>query len=313
MTCSCTTPRRGRSSAARSSPPSRPAGCARRGRPVVHLRLQPGRLRGRRADPRRPARPGAVRRVGRHRGHRPRRHDRAAPARGAGQLRRGGGARPEESAGRRPGLDRGRRRQARHRPSRGARGAGARPPAPPTGCRTRSRTGSPTTSPARVSCSPSRSPCSPCWTRSPPPTPASTSASQAPDAVLADPTLLQHLLVNLIGNAVKYTQPGERPSVTVRSFSGGDRGWVRLYVVDAGIGIPPGEEATDLRAVPPGLDGAGHLRGLRSRTGAVQAHRAPPRRPDQRPAQRGPRDHDHRDAPAGPRPSARGTGQRFAP
>ena len=65
---------------------------------------------------------------------------------------------------------------------------------------------------------------------------------RTPDAVMADRTLLQHLLVNLVGNAVKYTLPGERPSVTVRSFSGGDRGWVRLYVVDAGIGIPEGEE-----------------------------------------------------------------------
>ncbi len=66
---------------------------------------------------------------------------------------------------------------------------------------------------------------------------------RTPDSVMADRTLLQHLLVNLVGNAVKYTHPGERPSVTIRSFSGGDRGWVRLYVVDAGIGIPEGEEA----------------------------------------------------------------------
>ncbi|MET0998722.1 MAG: ATP-binding protein [Marmoricola sp.] len=66
---------------------------------------------------------------------------------------------------------------------------------------------------------------------------------RTPDTVLVDPTLLRHLLANLIGNAVKYTQPGERPCITVRSFSGGDRGWVRLYVVDAGIGIPEGEEA----------------------------------------------------------------------
>ena len=65
---------------------------------------------------------------------------------------------------------------------------------------------------------------------------------RTPDTVMVDPTLLRHLLANLIGNAVKYTHPGERPSVTVRSFSGGDRGWVRLYVVDAGIGIPEGEE-----------------------------------------------------------------------
>ncbi len=67
---------------------------------------------------------------------------------------------------------------------------------------------------------------------------------RAPDTVMVDPTLLRHLLSNLIGNAVKYTHPGERPSVTVRSFSGSERGWVRLYVVDAGIGIPEGEEAT---------------------------------------------------------------------
>ncbi len=66
---------------------------------------------------------------------------------------------------------------------------------------------------------------------------------RTPDSVMADRTLLQHLLVNLVGNAVKYTLPGERPSVTIRSFSGGERGWVRLYVVDAGIGIPEGEEA----------------------------------------------------------------------
>jgi signal transduction histidine kinase len=72
--------------------------------------------------------------------------------------------------------------------------------------------------------------------------PAVDFSVHTPDVVMADRTLLQHLLVNLVGNAVKYTPPGERPSVTVRSFSGGDRGWVRIYVVDAGIGIPAGEE-----------------------------------------------------------------------
>ncbi len=65
---------------------------------------------------------------------------------------------------------------------------------------------------------------------------------QTPDVVMMDPTLLRHLMLNLVGNAVKYAPVGERASVTVRSFSGGDRRWVRLYVVDAGIGIPPGEE-----------------------------------------------------------------------
>ena len=65
---------------------------------------------------------------------------------------------------------------------------------------------------------------------------------ETPDSVRADPTLLRHLLVNLVGNAVKYTRPGEKPVVTIRSFATQDRNWVRLYVVDAGIGIPEGDE-----------------------------------------------------------------------
>jgi signal transduction histidine kinase len=65
---------------------------------------------------------------------------------------------------------------------------------------------------------------------------------ETPDSVRADPTLLRHLLVNLVGNAVKYTRPGEKPIVTIRSFATRDGNWVRLYVVDAGIGIPDGEE-----------------------------------------------------------------------
>ena len=66
---------------------------------------------------------------------------------------------------------------------------------------------------------------------------------ETPDVVHADPTLLRHLLVNLIGNAVKYTRPGEKAIVTIRSFATKDRNWVRIYVVDAGIGIPEGEES----------------------------------------------------------------------
>jgi signal transduction histidine kinase len=66
---------------------------------------------------------------------------------------------------------------------------------------------------------------------------------ETPDSVRADPTLLRHLLVNLVGNAVKYTRPGEKPIVTIRSFATRDGNWVRLYVVDAGIGIPEGEES----------------------------------------------------------------------
>lgn len=54
-------------------------------------------------------------------------------------------------------------------------------------------------------------------------------------AVSADPTRLTQVLVNLIGNAVKYNRPGGWVSVTW-ALSGEDR--VRLSVGDSGIGIP---------------------------------------------------------------------------
>ncbi|GGL20070.1 ATP-binding protein [Planomonospora parontospora] len=59
-------------------------------------------------------------------------------------------------------------------------------------------------------------------------------------AVRADRVLLRQLLDNLIGNAVKYTAPGERPEITVTSAA--ERpGWVRVEIADRGIGIPPGQ------------------------------------------------------------------------
>ena len=126
---------------------------------------------------------------------------------------------------------------------------------------------------------------------------------RTPDSVMADRTLLQHLLVNLVGNAVKYTLPGR---ATLGHHPQLLRGRPRL-----GPPLrrrcrhrhPGGRGGGHLRAVPPRLDRQGHLRGLRARPGPVQAHRAPPRRPDQRPAQRGSGHHDHRHAP--PRLTAR--------
>lgn len=60
--------------------------------------------------------------------------------------------------------------------------------------------------------------------------------------VEADRVLLKQLLANLIGNAVKYTRPGERPQVEIRSFLDAEQGFVRIEVSDCGIGLPPGEE-----------------------------------------------------------------------
>ena len=68
-----------------------------------------------------------------------------------------------------------------------------------------------------------------------------TGVNIAPDAshALADPALLEQVLVNILDNAVKYAPPGSRIAVTVTR----QRDKVRLAVADEGVGIPPGELA----------------------------------------------------------------------
>ncbi|MFB4290854.1 DUF4118 domain-containing protein [Nonomuraea sp. ATR24] len=53
--------------------------------------------------------------------------------------------------------------------------------------------------------------------------------------ILADPALLERVLANLMANAVRFSPPGER--VTVSASGHGDR--VEIRVVDRGPGIPP--------------------------------------------------------------------------
>jgi two-component system sensor histidine kinase KdpD len=55
--------------------------------------------------------------------------------------------------------------------------------------------------------------------------------------VLADPGLLERVIANLVGNAVRYSPSGTMPLVTGSSL--GDR--VELRVIDRGPGIPPAE------------------------------------------------------------------------
>ena len=57
--------------------------------------------------------------------------------------------------------------------------------------------------------------------------------------VLVDPRMLNHMLVNLLGNAAKFA-PADTP-ITVRGTLAGDR--VELTVLDRGPGLPPGKEA----------------------------------------------------------------------
>jgi two-component system, OmpR family, sensor histidine kinase KdpD len=59
----------------------------------------------------------------------------------------------------------------------------------------------------------------------------------APDdvaEVLADPALLERILVNVITNAIRYSPPGQPPMITVSEHDG----FVEVRVVDRGPGIP---------------------------------------------------------------------------
>jgi two-component system sensor histidine kinase KdpD len=59
---------------------------------------------------------------------------------------------------------------------------------------------------------------------------------QVPDdlpAVLADPALLERVIANVTGNAVRYSPPGQRPLIAASALGG----WVELRVVDRGPGI----------------------------------------------------------------------------
>jgi len=68
-------------------------------------------------------------------------------------------------------------------------------------------------------------------------------------AIDADPTQMRQLLQNLIGNAIKFTQPGTPPIIRLRTHifipenEDDDKSWVEIHVSDNGIGFE--EQFTD--------------------------------------------------------------------
>jgi signal transduction histidine kinase len=54
----------------------------------------------------------------------------------------------------------------------------------------------------------------------------------------ADPEALEKVIVNLLGNALKFTEPGGRIDLVARAA---EAGGVELVVRDTGLGIPPGQ------------------------------------------------------------------------
>lgn len=57
--------------------------------------------------------------------------------------------------------------------------------------------------------------------------------------VSADPTLLQIVFLNLIGNAIKFVGPGIRPEIEIVAQSDAPTGRTTISVIDNGIGVPP--------------------------------------------------------------------------
>ena len=60
---------------------------------------------------------------------------------------------------------------------------------------------------------------------------------ELPERLMADPARLRQILLNLAGNAVKFTHQGA-VSIVLEPSPGRDRGWWRLRVRDTGIGVP---------------------------------------------------------------------------
>jgi len=68
---------------------------------------------------------------------------------------------------------------------------------------------------------------------------AHTVAADLPLRLIGDPGRLRQIIVNLVGNAIKFTERGE----VVLRVERGEGDIVRISVSDTGIGIPPGKHA----------------------------------------------------------------------
>ncbi|GAA3381930.1 PAS domain S-box protein [Cryptosporangium minutisporangium] len=82
-------------------------------------------------------------------------------------------------------------------------------------------------------------------TAHPPPTGTDAPRIQvsALPTVDADPVLARQLLDNLIGNALKYTPPGQPADITISAELPGDKpGYARIDLADRGIGIPAADQ-----------------------------------------------------------------------
>jgi signal transduction histidine kinase/AmiR/NasT family two-component response regulator len=69
-------------------------------------------------------------------------------------------------------------------------------------------------------------------------------AGPIPQTIVTDPTRLRQILVNLVGNAVKFTETGEVRMVASLADRGSPNPTFQCAVIDTGIGMSPGEIET---------------------------------------------------------------------
>ena len=116
--------------------------------------------------------------------------------------------------------------------------------------------------------------------------------TDVPEYVVSDPIRLRQILVNLIGNAIKFTETG---TVTLGVQFDADRRQLLFDVVDTGIGISPELQEVLFRAVQSGR----HVEDAQVRRHGPGADDQPAtgrnaRRDDRRRERAGPRQHVYR-------------------
>jgi signal transduction histidine kinase len=57
--------------------------------------------------------------------------------------------------------------------------------------------------------------------------------------ILMDPDGIQRALLNIVSNALDAVEDGPNPQIAVASSRDPEEGWVRILVIDNGVGIPP--------------------------------------------------------------------------
>jgi len=67
-------------------------------------------------------------------------------------------------------------------------------------------------------------------------------ASDVPDMLIGDPGRLRQIVMNLVGNAIKFTEKGEVTLKVVTDFETEEGVQLRFSVIDTGIGIPPAKQ-----------------------------------------------------------------------